>query len=55
MIVWGLIALAVGLTAYGCRIALTRPNPPYVQGFLDGRLLRERGEERRFRREAAHS
>jgi hypothetical protein len=56
MITWGLLALAAGsLIAYGCRTALKRPNPSYVQAILNGKVERNRPEERRFRRNAAHS
>ena len=57
MITLGFLLLAGGLgglTAYGLRAALKRPNPPHVQRIMAGEL-RNRAEERRFRRKAAHS
>lgn len=41
MIVWGLIALAVGFAAYGLYAAWMRSDPPHVQGILNPKGLRK--------------
>lgn len=54
MITGGLLVMVGGLIGYGLHAALMRPNPLYVRQILGGEI-RNRGKERRFRIDAAHS